>query len=447
MFNKAQPILILLTAILLFSILSPRVFASDDSNPSGLTPTINTLTSNATTNQTIDAINQLLEENNVTQNYNNATQGYNNATQDPRYQQFLQLINQFETEAHAGQNIQAGQTLAQLQQYLQTPEMQQFLSTPQGKQLISPALLSLLPSMIDTSNGFSVDPAMLQQYMGVFNSEGIPTGWSGDSPFRDAKDIGILGDLMSNIDPKTGLSLLQDSNLLNGEIGSGLFGKIPPGFGGLGGLGGLGGQNLGIPAIPKVPNPFGNLPGGSLGHPSLPGVPSIPTVASSVPGVPSIPPTAGQPTLPIIIAGLAGAAAVLFIFRKRLGMLGRRITSTTLKTKPVKPGTGLNLQNPRDLIIYYFRKAVATMSKRGFPRLDPETHREFSEKCSPRPEAPPVKNISVLYEKAMFSGRDVTMPEADDAKSCAVQVETTSPAEEKRRFGFGSSRTRISKIG
>src|SRR5207302_962950 len=83
---------------------------------------------------------------------------------------------------------------------------------------------------------------------------------------------------------------------------------------------------------------------------------------------------------------------------------GRRITSTTLKTKPVKPGTGLNLQNPRDLIIYYFRKAVATMSKRGFPRLDPETHREFSEKCSPRPEAPPVKNISVLYEKAMFSG-------------------------------------------
>ena len=447
MFNKAQPILILLTAILLFSILSPRVFASDDSNPSGLTPTINTLTSNATTNQTIDAINQLLEENNVTQNYNNATQGNNNATQDPRYLQFLQLLNQFETEAHAGNNIASAQTLAQLQQYLQTPEMQQYLSTPQGRQLISPALQSLLPSMTNTSNGFSVDPTILQKYMGEFNSEGIPTGWSGDSPFRDAKDTGILGDLMSNIDPKTGLSLLQDSNLLNGEIGSGLFGKIPAGFGGLGGLGGLGGQDPGIPAIPKVPNPFGNLPGGSLGHPSLPGVPSIPSVASSVPGVPSIPPTAGQPTLPIIIAGLAGAAAVLFIFRKRIGMLGRRITSTTLKTKPVKPGTGLNLQNPRDLIIYYFRKAVATMSKRGFPRLDPETHREFSEKCSPRPEAPPVKNISVLYEKAMFSGRDVTMPEADDAKGCAIQVETISPTEGKRRFEFRSSSAPTSKIG
>src|SRR5207245_5927437 len=141
------------------------------------------------------------------------------------------------------------------------------------------------------------------------------------------------------------------------------------------------------------------------------------------------------------------AAPCLYISRNRLRLLRRRITSTTLKTNPDKPGTGLNLQNPRDLIIYYFRKAVATMSKRGFPRLDPETHREFSEKCSPRPEAPPVKNISVLYDKAMFSGRDVTMPEADDAKSCAVQVETTSPAEEKRRFGFGSSRTRISKIG
>src|SRR3989442_3597201 len=273
---------------------------------------------------------------------------------------------------------------------------------------------------------------------------GMPTGWQGESPFQTAGDLRILGDLMTNIDPKTGSSLLQGSDLLNGEISSGLFGKIPPGFGGLGGLGGLGGQNPGIPGIPKIP--FGNLPSGLLGHPSLPGVPSIPSVASSVPGVPSIPPTGGLPTLPLIIAGLAGAAIVLFIFRKRLAMLGRRITSTTLKTKPVKPGTGLNLQNPRDLIIYYFRKAVATMSKRGFPRLDPETHREFSEKCSPRPEAPPVKNISVLYEKAMFSGRDVTMPEADDAKGCAVQVETISLAEEKRRFGFRSSRTRTSKI-
>src|SRR5437879_13117620 len=145
--------------------------------------------------------------------------------------------------------------------------------------------------------------------MGEFNSEGIPTGWSGDSPFRDAKDTGIFGDLMSNIEPKTGLSLLQDSNLLNGEIGSGLFGKIPPGFGGLGGLGGLGGQNLGIPAIPKVPNPFGNLPGGSLGHPSLPGVPSIPTVASSLPGVPSNPPTADHTTLPSTIPTLTEAQA------------------------------------------------------------------------------------------------------------------------------------------
>src|SRR2546425_7179616 len=117
--------------------------------------------------------------------------------------------------------------------------MQQYLSTPQGRQLISPALQSLLPSMIDASTGFAVDPTLFQQYLGEFSSEGIPTGWSGDSPFRDAKDLRILGDLMSNIDPKTGLSLLQDSNLLNGEIGSGLFGKIPPGFGGLGGRSGI----------------------------------------------------------------------------------------------------------------------------------------------------------------------------------------------------------------
>src|SRR5256712_4501594 len=191
--------------------------------------------SNATTNQLLQENNATQNYNNATQGYNNATQGYNNATQDPRYQQFLQLINQFETEAHAGNNIASAQTLAQLQQYLQTPEMQQYLSTPQGRQLISPALLSLLPSMTDTSNGFSVDPTMLQQYMGVFNSEGIPTGWSGDSPFRDATDLRILGDLMTNIDPKTGLSLLQDSNLLNGEIGSGIIRQITPRFAGTGG--------------------------------------------------------------------------------------------------------------------------------------------------------------------------------------------------------------------
>src|SRR3989442_15903142 len=222
-------------AILSFSILSPRVFSSDDSNPSGLTPTLNTATSNATTNQTIDAINQLLQENNATQNYNNATtQGYNNATQDPRYQQFLQLLNQYETEAHAGQNIQAAQTLAQLQQYIQTPEMQQYLSTPQGKQLISPALQSLVLRITDTSACFTVDPTILQQHLGAFNGEGMPTGWQGESPFQTASDLRILGDLMTNIDPKTGLSLLQDSNLLNGEIGSGLFRKITTGIRGPG---------------------------------------------------------------------------------------------------------------------------------------------------------------------------------------------------------------------
>jgi len=446
LFNKPRPFLILLAAILLFSILSPRVFASDDSNPSGLVPTLNTSSSNLTTNQTIDAINQLLQENKAFQNYTNPTQTYNNATQDPRYQQLLQLLNKFEMQAHAGQNLAADQTLSQMQQYIKTPGMQQFLSTAQGGELISPATQSLLQSMTNTPTGFTVDPALLQQAFGVFNQEGVPSGLSGESPFLLAKNLGTLGDLMNGIDPKTGLSLTQDSNLLNGEILSGLFGKPPTIPGGLGGLGGLGGQNPGIPAIPNIPNPLGNIPGGS-GLPSFPGVPSIPGVASSVPGVPSIPLTLGLPTLPLIIAAIAGVAAVLFVFRKRFGLLGRRITPTTLKTKPIKPDSGLNLQNPRDLIIYYFRKVVSSMTMRGFPRLDPETHREFSGKCSPRPEAPPVKNISVLYEKAMFSGRDVTMPEADDAKDYSVQVDRTSPTEEKRKFGFRPSRTRTPKIG
>jgi hypothetical protein len=442
LFNKPRAFLILLAAILLFSILSPRVFASDDSNPTGITPTVNTSASNLTTNQTIDAVNQLLAENNALQNYTNTPQNYNNATQDPRYQHLLQLVNEFEAQAHSGQNIAAGQTLTQIQQYLKTPEMQQFLNTPQGREMM-PGLQSLLSSMYNTPTGFSVDPALLQESIGAFDSQGLASGWSGMSVFGQANNMRILGDLMQNIDFKNGSSLLQNSNLLNGEIASGLFGKIPPGFGRLGGLGGLGGPNPGIPALPNIP--LGNIPGGR-GLPSFPGVPSIPGVASSVPGVPSIPSTLGLPTLPLIIAAIAGVAAVLFILRKRFGFLGRRITPTTLKTKPIKPDTGLNLQNPRDLIIYYFRKVVTSMSKRGFPRLDPETHREFSGKCSPRPEAPSVKNISVLYEKAMFSGSDVTMPEADDAKDYAVQVEKTGPAEEKRRFGFRSSRTRTPKI-
>lgn len=397
MSSRASKILVILTAILLLSILSPRVSATNDSSPGNLTITTNSTSASTTTNDTLNTMGQL-------------SQGVN----DPQYNQ---LNNQLATQLRTGDNLGAQQTLKDLQSYAQTP---------QGSKLPA-SLRGLVASMTVGSDGLSVDPLLLQQFIGNLDSNGMPTGWAGMDPNRAARDLFALSNLMENIDPTASLNLLRDFNQLQNSISLGLFG------------GGL--QPPKIPSIPKLPNVNFNLPGG-LGSPSLP------NVKASLPGVPPSLTNLNAPFLLIITVAIAAVAGLLILFRKRLLSIGRHVTPTTFKPKSKYiPELGLNLQNPRDLIIYYFRKVVGAMSKRGVPRLDPDTHREFSDKCSPRPEAPPVKNITVLFEKAVFSGREVSQPDADEAKQYAIEVENVFPAGgKKQRFGKSPSRAQPTPI-
>ena len=62
------------------------------------------------------------------------------------------------------------------------------------------------------------------------------------------------------------------------------------------------------------------------------------------------------------------------------------------------------------------------MDRRGVPKTDSETHREFTSKVARRPEEPHVKTISSLYEKAKFSGQGVGNPDADAAQSALSRI-------------------------
>jgi len=65
------------------------------------------------------------------------------------------------------------------------------------------------------------------------------------------------------------------------------------------------------------------------------------------------------------------------------------------------------------------------MRGRGVPKFRHETHREFSSKCSERAEGEHIETISSLYEKAVFSGREVTPSDATLAEREGESVEKT----------------------
>lgn len=425
--SRAGTILIILAAILLLSILSPRVFASDDSNPGGFIVINNTVALTANSNQTLTTLDQL------SQSSGNNTQ-YNQAANDTQYKQ---LLNQLNSQLQAGNNIGAQQTVA---------EMQNYLGTPQGGQL-SPSLRAFIQSMTVGSSGLSVNPTLLEQLIGTTSGNGIiPPGLAGMDPTQAAKDLSTMASGLNGlstmpsqqrgIDQSTASNFLRDASQIRQALGIGLLGGGPTGGGS---------QSIPTPQIPKLPS-ISNIPnisglGAKLGQPILPNVQAV------VPGVPSLSIGLGLPILPIILVAIVAVAGFILLNRRRFGFLARRVTPSSIRLRPLKPEFGLNLQNPRDLVIFYFRKVVGAMHNRGVLRLDPETHREFSEKCSPRPEAPPVKNISVLFEKAMFSGSEVTMPEADFAREYSVQVENTVSSTKRNRSLKPRSDAKTSKIG
>jgi len=303
-------------------------------------------------------------------------------------------MDQLRKDVRDGNNTAAAQTLRELQNYA---------SSSQGTAL-SPSLKDLIQSLTLGPNGLSVDPSMLQSLLGDPNQEGIPAGLRGMDPALASRDLLSLSGLLKGIDPTAALSLAQESREIQDSILSGLFGGSPP-------------ESGGLPKPPPIQ--ISGLNGAGFSSP----LPSVSPVSAS--GF-----QLGKPDLTTIAPILIAVIAVTLLIMKRSSLThwSRRITPSSPKRlgKPEKPDVGLNLRNARDLVIFYFRKAVAAMHKRGVPRLHFETHREFSAKCSPRPEAEPIGQISFLYEKAMFSGQEVTLADVDEAKRHALVVEKPS---------------------
>jgi uncharacterized protein DUF4129 len=317
-------------------------------------------------------------------------QGYAASSQGSGISQ--SLIDQLKNDIQTGNNSDAQQLVQQLQSDV---------GSSQGSG-ISPTLKDLTQSLTMGQNGLSVDPSILKSLIGDPNQDGVPTGLTGMNPVQAAGDLSSLSNLMKGIDPSQALSLAQDSQQLQDVVSA------------------LGGGTGGTGPIPSPP-PI-NINGLTGGSNPVSKLPSVPLRVGGGFQLASMNPIIIGPVI-IAILGLA----ILIWKRSALARWAKRITPSTPKKlgRLEKPDAGLDLRSPRDLVIYYFRKAIAAMQRRGVPREIFETHREFADKVSPRPEGQPVGHVSTLYEKAMFSGREVTETDAEEAKENSLLVEKT----------------------
>lgn len=305
----------------------------------------------------------------------NALQSLSNGLNDPNLQQ---LLNKFDAQIKAGDFNGASSTLLQLR------------SATGSDPNASVALNSLLQSLMVGPNGVTVDSNLLSFLLGANtpNANGVPSEMQRESPAQIAVDLNTLANLLQYVDPNLVSSLLEGAS--GGSLGGG----------------------YGVPS-----NYTGSIPG-------LPGFPTIrppaltSPIAGAIPGLSSF-----GIALPLAILGVVFA---LFFYRSRLrGVLGSKIPGVA-PTKHEESEPWLDPQNPRDRVILSFRRALAVMRGRGVPRLRNETHREFSSKCSDRPEGSHVGTISTLYEKARFSGQEVGGSEASLAESEAGALEKTA---------------------
>lgn len=289
--------------------------------------------------------------------------------------QLQQLLSQFQSQLGSGNESGASSTLGQLQN---------FSASQPGT--VSPSLNALLNSLSVGSNGASVNSSLLASL--------LTSGSKSESTQRLSVDMKSLAGLMQYVNPTLASELLQNSSLLSQSAFSGnngaSLGGAPVAAPGLSGLPGLSLPSAGAPSL-SVGTPSGRLP-------------SVPLIAFVIPLV------------------VAGSAAALFFSR---GRMVRLIGSQSLPGMALARGesagdereVGAIPSDPRRRIEFYFGKAVRLMGRRGVPKLESETHREFSAKCEGTLERPHVGTISSLYEKAKFSGQEVGSPEADLAAS------------------------------
>ena len=348
----------------IFGSLAIPVRAADDSNSGPLTqvPALNP-------QQLSSALGALLQGTNSTQ--------------------LQQLVSLFQSEMDAGNYTAAASTLVQLKG----------LSADQDN---SQALNALLQSLSVGSNGASINGTMLASLLSAASSAPYQRGASGQSKQTVSLDMRSLANLLQYVNGTLASELLQKGGL-GGDLGggnstaAGKTGLVPSALPGLSGFSGL--------SIP------------SLDTPPL----SVTTPSQSVSALPL-----AELAIPLFTVA---AAIALFYSRARIMTRlpgGHDLLAASSDATRGYGGEGNNNDdlaagaaaagaptNPRAKIEFYFGKAVKLMARRGVPKPDSETAREFAARCEGSPERPQVSTISSLYEKAKFSGQDVGGPEAN----------------------------------
>jgi len=294
--------------------------------------------------------------------------------------QLQQLLSQFQSQMSAGNYSAAASTLGTLQG---------LSSSDPGS--VPPSLNALLQSLSVGDNGASVDGSTLESQLSAASN-------SGESPQRLSSDMASLASLMQYANSTLASELLQNSTLFSQSAFTGAGGS-------------LGTAPVSLPGV----SGFSGMSVPSVGAPSL-GVRGISA------GVPNVPLDAF--ILPMV---LVAAAVGLYYSRGRIAKVagsGRLPSIPFLRRSAASPETaGPVPGDPKSKIEYYFGRAVALMGRRGVPKLEWETHREFSTKCEPEPENPHMSTISGLYERAKFSGEEVSGSDASLAASSFSSME------------------------
>jgi hypothetical protein len=286
--------------------------------------------------------------------------------------QVQQLMSQLQSQLAGGNYTSAASTLLTLKG----------LGT-QGR--VPPSLNALLQSLTVGPNGATIDAKTLANLLKA------NVGTSSGSQQNLSVDMATLANLMQYVNSTMASQLLQNSQLLNQNA-----------------FAGVSGQSGGSPPI------------------ALPGLSSLPGLSIPAVGAPSLSvggPSGGLPDIPLTTFAVpllvAAAVAALFLSRGRVTRLigTQSLPGIALLRRGRDDGDGVVPSDPRRRIEYYFGRAVRVMGRKGVPKADSETHREFTSKCESTPERPQVGTISTLYEKAKFSGQEVGGPEADTAAS------------------------------
>jgi len=313
------------------------------------------------------------------QQLNSALSALAQGTNDTQLQQ---LIAQLESQIAGGNNTGAASTLAQLQG----------LSSDQ-KSGSSQSLNALLQSLSVGSNGASVNASTLASRLS--SSSGTMAGASRESAQKLSVDMQSLANLMQYANSTMASELLQNSSLLSQSAfvgSSGLAGGAPVSLPGVGSIPGLSIPSIGAPSL-------------SVGAPSA-SLPAIPLAAFA---------------LPLL---MVAAGAALYLSRGRVvRLMGAQSLPGVTLVRGGGEEEGAVPTDPRKRVEFYFGKAVRLMARRGVPKLESETHREFSSKCESAPEKGQVGTISSLYEKAKFSGQEVGGTDASLAASSYLAME------------------------